>query len=377
MDFTFTDDERALGETAARFAAETLAPRARDYDDRAAFVGENLRAAAALGYLGLNLQEAVGGVGASSLALTRVVEAIAGACASTASALTAHFLASDAVQIGGTEAQKAHWLPRMAAGESLGAFALTEPGAGSNPLDMTTRASRSAEGWRLEGVKHYITNGGIADLIVVFAKTDPNAGARGLSAFLLERGTAGFAAAEPEPTMGLKGAPIYELRFDCRLPSAALLGPEGSGFKTAMAVLDRGRVEVAAMALGIGGVAFAAARDWLKLRRVGGTALAERQGLQWMLADMYVALEAARLATWQAAVARDSGERFALEAAGAKLLASEMAGKVADLALQIHGGYGYSRNLPLERWVRDARILRIFEGSSEIQRNIIARELLK
>lgn len=377
MDFAIGDEERALEETAARVARDLLAPRAAAHDEAASFVGDNLAELGKLGFLGLNLPESEGGVGATSLGVSLMVERVAGACAATASAMTAHYLATDALAIAGTAEQKARWLPTAAEGRALGAFALSEPNAGSNPTDMTTRGEMVEGGWRLTGTKQWITNGGFADFAVVFAKTDPAAGARGISAFLLERDTPGFRKGAPERTMGLKGAPVFELGFDCRLAGDALLGPAGSGFKTAMAVLDRGRVEVASMALGIAGAAFEAARDWAKQRQVGGRPIAELQGLQWMLADMHAELEAARLLTWRAAVARDSGGRFAREAAIAKLFASEMAGRVTDAALQIHGGYGYSRALPLERYARDARILRIFEGSSEIQRNIIARELLR
>jgi alkylation response protein AidB-like acyl-CoA dehydrogenase len=377
MDFTIGEEERALEETAARVARDLLAPRAAAHDEAASFVGENLAELAKLGFLGLNLREEEGGAGASSLGISLVVERVAGACAATTSAMTAHYLATDAIAIAGTDAQKAQWLPAAAEGRALGAFALSEPQAGSNPTDMTTRGEAVEGGWRLTGTKQWITNGGFADFLVVFARTDPAAGARGLSAFLVGRDAPGFRKGTAERTMGLKGAPVFELGFDCRLPADALLGPAGGGFKTAMAVLDRGRVEIASMALGIAGAAFDAARDWAKQRQVGGRPIADLQGLQWMLADMHAELEAARLLTWRAALARDSGQRFAREAAVAKLYASEMAGRVTDAALQIHGGYGYSRALPLERYARDARILRIFEGSSEIQRNIIAREILR
>jgi butyryl-CoA dehydrogenase len=257
----------------------------------------------------------------------------------------------------------------------LGAFALTEPRAGSNPADMRCRAIANADGYHLSGVKHFISNGAVADFIVVFAVIDPDAGHRGISAFVVEKGTRGFTAAAPERTMGLKGGHVFELSFDCQLGAERRLDAEGTGFRTAMKVLDNGRIEVAAMCLGIAQAALDAAIDWARHRQVGGQALAEYQGIQWMLADMATELRAARLLTEDAARKRGALGRYSLEASMAKLYASEVAGRVADLALQIHGGYGYVGDLPLERYVRDLRIMRIYEGSSEIQRTIIARAL--
>lgn len=359
-----------------RLCRETIAPAAAATDAEARFPREQLRALADLGALGLNLPEAWGGPGLSAPALALAVEAVAGACGATASALTAHFLATDAILIGGDDGLRARYLPRAASGDILGAFALTEPRAGSNPADMRCRAVRDGEGYHLTGVKHFISNGGVADFITVFAVTDPDAGHKGISAFIVEKGTPGFAASPPESTMGLRGGHVFELTFDCRLPEASRIGPEGSGFRTAMKVLDNGRIEVASMCLGIAEAALAAAIDWARQRRIGGQMLADYQGIQWMIADMGVKLRAARLLTEDAARKRGTGARYALEAAMAKLHASEAAGEIADRALQIHGGYGYTTALPLERWVRDLRIMRIYEGSSEIQRTIIARHLL-
>ena len=303
------------------------------------------------------------------------VAAIAGACGSTASMVTAHWLATDTILIAGDEVQRQRWLP-SAAVRALGAFALTEPGAGSNPADMTAQATREGDGYRLTGTKHFISNAAEADFIVVYAKTDPAAGARGISAFAVEPSRGGVTFAAPERTMGLKGGHVFEMHLDAVVPASHRLGAEGSGFRTALKVLDGGRVEIAACAVGIAEAALAASLAWAKTRKVGGAALAEHQGLQWMLADMATDLEAARLLGRAAAAKRERGERFSLEAAMAKLHASEMAGRVTDKAIQLHGGYGYTRALPLERYARDVRIFRIYEGSSEIQRNIIARTLL-
>ncbi|CAI8699051.1 MULTISPECIES: acyl-CoA dehydrogenase family protein [Pseudomonas] len=376
MNFELDQVELAVIESAEKLAREVIQPRAQHYDETETFCAESLQALAALGGMGINLPEEYGGLGIGSLAMSRVVEAVAGACASTASALTAHFLATDSILIGGTEAQKQEWLPRAASGELLGAFALTEPAAGSNPADMRCRAQPQDGGWRIRGSKHYITNAREAGFIVLYAKTDAEAGHKGISAFMIPQGTEGISFSSPEKTMGLRGSTIYELSLDCWLPASALLGSEGAGFNTAMAVLDRGRVEVAAMSLGVANAALQASLGWVRERQIGPKPLAAYQGTQWRLADMHTQLEAARMLTWKAAARRDSGERFSLESATAKLFAAECAGFVTDAALQLHGGYGYIRDLPLERYVRDARILRIFEGTSEVQKIIISRSVL-
>jgi alkylation response protein AidB-like acyl-CoA dehydrogenase len=376
MNFELDQVELAVIETAEKLAREVIQPRAQHYDETETFCTESLQALAELGGMGINLPEEYGGLGIGSLAMSRVVEAVAGACASTASALTAHFLATDSILIGGTEAQKQEWLPRAASGELLGAFALTEPAAGSNPADMRCRAQAENGGWRIRGSKHYITNAREAGFIVLYAKTDADAGHKGISAFMIPQGTAGISFSSPEKTMGLRGSTSYELSLDCWLPASALLGSEGAGFNTAMAVLDRGRVEVAAMSLGVANAALQASLAWVRERQIGPKPLAAYQGTQWRIADMHAQLEAARMLTWKAAARRDSGERFSLESATAKLFAAECAGFITDAALQLHGGYGYIRDLPLELYVRDARILRIFEGTSEVQKIIISRSVL-
>jgi butyryl-CoA dehydrogenase len=291
--------------------------------------------------------------------------------------LTAHFLATDSVLLGGDAALKARLLPDAAAGSTLGAFALTEPQAGSNPADMTTYAVREGEGYRIKGSKCFISNAGAADFIVVYAKTDRAAGARGVSAFIVEpKAITGVDIAPNERTMGLKGGHVFGITFDCWVPEANRLGDEGTGFRTAMKVLDNGRIEVAAQATGIAAAALEAAISYAKERKVGGHSIGDFQGLQFMLADCATELAAARALSMQAAVKRGTSERYSTESAIAKLYATEAAWRIADRALQIHGGYGYTRDFPLERYLRDLRIFRIYEGSSEIQRTIIARGLL-
>jgi alkylation response protein AidB-like acyl-CoA dehydrogenase len=377
MDFDLTPDEIEIRDAVRRFARDRLAPAAARLDESGEFCREHFSGLAELGVMGLNLPESYGGAGVSALALALAVEEVSYACAATASTVTAHYLATDAILLGGDEALKQRLLPAAARGEALGAYALTEPGAGSNPAEITTRAERVTQGWHIRGIKHFITNGGEADFVVVFAKTDPAAGHRGIGAFVVERGTQGQAAAPPEPTHGIRASHIFELTFDCVVPDANRIGAPDAGFRLAMAVLDRGRSEIAAMALGIAQAALDAALAWVKERKLGGQPLGHNQGLQWMLADAATRLDAARLLTWRAAALRSRGRQFSIESAMAKLFASEAADFVCDVALQVHGGYGFSRRLALERYVRDARILRIFEGASEIQRNIIGRHLVR
>lgn len=373
----WTEDEAALLEQIERFAQGVLAPRAAELDGTATFAVCHLPAMAELGLMGLNLPEEDGGLGLSGPALYRAVELIAGACGSTASLLTAHCLATDSLHLGADADLRARFLPRAAAGR-LGAFALTEPQAGSNPADMRTVAKRDGAGYRLRGAKCFISNAGAADFMVVYAKTDPDAGARGVSAFIVEpKTTEGIGIAPAERTMGLRGGHVFGVTFDdCFVPEENRIGPEGTGFRTAMKVLDNGRIEVAAQATGIAAAALDAAIVYAKERQVGGHPIADFQGLQWMLADSANDLAAARALGLAAARLRGTGARYSSESAHAKLFASEAAWRIADRALQIHGGYGYCRDFPLERYLRDLRIFRIYEGSSEIQRTIIARELL-
>ncbi|WP_314187474.1 acyl-CoA dehydrogenase family protein [Paracoccus yeei] len=373
----WNEDEAALLEQIGRFAQDVLAPRAAELDETATFAVCHLPAMADLGLMGLNLPQDDGGLGLSGPALYRAVELIAGACGSTASLLTAHYLATDSLHLGADAALRARFLPRAAAG-SLGAFALTEPQAGSNPADMRTLARRDGAGYRLRGAKCFISNAGAADFMVVYAKTDPQAGARGISAFVLEpKATEGIGIAPAERTMGLRGGHVFGVTFDdCFVPEENRIGAEGTGFRTAMKVLDNGRIEVAAQATGIAEAALSAAVAYARERQVGGHPIADFQGLQWMLADSANDLAAARALGLSAARLRGTGARYSTESAHAKLFASEAAWRIADRALQIHGGYGYCRDFPLERYLRDLRIFRIYEGSSEIQRSIIARGLL-
>lgn len=377
MSYPMTQEERAVVDQIERFSLEVLAPQAAKIDEEALFATLHLPAMAEMGVMGMNLPEEFGGLGLSGPALYAAVEAVAGACGSTASMLTAHFLATDSVLLGGGDALRARILPAAAEGKALGAFALTEPQAGSNPADMSSYALREGAGYRIKGTKCFISNAGGADFIVVYAKTDRAAGARGVSAFIVEpKTTSGVDIAPHERTMGLRGGHVFGISFDCWVPEENRLGDEGTGFRTAMKVLDNGRIEVAAQATGIAGAALTAAIAYAKERKVGGHPIGDFQGLQFMLADCATELAAARALSMQAAVKRGTGARYSSESAFAKLFATEAAWRIADRALQIHGGYGYTRDFPLERYLRDLRIFRIYEGSSEIQRTIIARGLL-
>ena len=372
-------DDQTIADAVARFATEQLAPRAQQIDEEAESATCHVPGLAALGVMGMNLPERFGGAGVTPTAMLLSLVAVSRACAATSSMIGAHYLGTDAVLIGGSDAQRADWLPRCASGEWLAGFALTEPRGGSHPADLRTQAVRedNGDGYRITGVKHFISNAAEAKFLVVFAKTDATAGARGVSAFIVPTDSPGITVSQPEQLMGIRGGHAFEVAFDhVQVPAANRLGEEGTGFKTAMKVLDNSRLDVAATALGIAEAALDAAIDWARERQIGGEPLAGKQGIQWMLADMKLRLEASWGLTLQALALRQDGQPFTLQSAMAKLHASEMVGFVADQALQIHGGYGFTRALPLERYVRDARILRIYEGSSEIQRNIIGRMLV-
>jgi alkylation response protein AidB-like acyl-CoA dehydrogenase len=375
--FGVSQDDQAVADAVARFADETIAPCARELDESELSATRHRPGLASLGVMGMNLPEGCGGAGVSPTAMLLSLVAISRACAATSSMIGAHYLGTDAILIGGSESQRMRWLPKCGQGEWLAGFALTEPRGGSHPADLRTRATRDNDSYVIDGVKHFISNALEANLLVVFAKTDAAAGARGVSAFVVPTDIPGIHVSRPEKLMGIRGAHAFEVSFEgVRVPVENLLGSEGAGFKIAMKVLDNSRLDVAATSLGIAEAAIDAAINWTKGRLIAGEPLSSKQGVQWMLADMKLRLEASWGLTMHALALREAGLSFTLQSAMAKLHASEMVGFVTDMALQIHGGYGFTRELPLERYVRDARILRIYEGASEIQRNIIARELL-
>ncbi len=368
--------DTAIVDSIAEFCKKILAPEAATTDREARFATHHMKALSDMGIMGMNLSAEYGGMGLDAYTLLEAMANISGTCASTGSMVSAHFLASDSIKFGGSEEQKQKYLPHLASGKLFGAFALTEPSAGSDPASMTTQATREGDFYHIKGTKHFISNAGAADVIVIYAKTDPALGGKGISAFVVERKNGGITTGKPESTMGLKGAHAFEFSIDAKVPAANRLGEEGTGLRTAMKTLDAGRIDIAMCSVGIAEAAYAAALDWMKNRKMGGQALSAYQGLQWMLADMATDIAAARGLCLETIRKRMNGERYSLEASMAKLFASEMAGRVTDKALQIHGGYGFTQSLPVERYARDARIMRIYEGTSEIQRNIISRSLL-
>ncbi len=378
MDFELSEEQRMVREMVREFAQKEIAPRAAEVDRTEEFPAENIRKMAELGLMGLPYPEEYGGGGGDYLSYAIAVEEIAYACGSTALIYAAHVsLGCGPIYYFGTEAQKRKWLPHLCSGQGLAAFGLTEPEAGSDAGATRTTAVRDGDFYILNGSKMWITSGAIADVVTCTAKTDPAAGTRGISCFLVEKGTPGFIPGKNEPKMGLKGSVTSALSFEnCRVPAENLLGQEGEGYKQMLITLDGGRISIGAMAVGLAQAALDEAKRYAQQRVQFGRPIAEFQAIQWMLADMATEIEAARLMVYRAAAMKDAGLRFTKEAAMAKLFASEVAERAAFKAIQIHGGYGYSREYPVERIYRDQRLCSIGEGTSEIQRLVIARHLL-
>jgi alkylation response protein AidB-like acyl-CoA dehydrogenase len=366
-------------DTARRFADEVVAPRAREFDETETFPHEIVKQMGELGFLGLPYPEKYGGAGLDTLAYVIAVEQIARVCGSTAITLAAHVsLGCGPVAAFGTEEQKQRFLVPMAKGEALGAFGLTEPNAGSDAAGTETRAEKTAGGWRVNGSKIYITNGSVAKFITFTARTDASKGTNGISAFLMDTATPGFKVGKKEKKMGLRGSDTVEVVFqDCFVPQENLLGDAAGGFKAFMRTLSGGRISIGALALGLAQGAFEHSLRYSKQRKQFGQPIASFQAVQFMLADMATRIEASRLLVYQAARLKDGGHEYVKQASMAKLFASESANWVTDKAIQIHGGIGYCRDVPVERLHRDAKLMEIGEGTSEIQRMVIARELLR
>jgi butyryl-CoA dehydrogenase len=383
MDMQFSEEHEMIRKMAREFAQKELAPIAAEVDEQGRVPAENIRKMGELGFLGLTVAEAYGGAAADTVAYVIAIEEIAKACASTAAIMSVqNSLVCQGLESYGDERQREAYLPGLASGDLLGAFALTEPEAGCDAGAQRTTAVADGDSYVLNGTKHFITNGGIADVVLVFGMSDPARGTRGISAFIVEKGTPGFTVGREENKMGIRGTSTCELHFeDCRVPAANRLGQEGRGFRIALSLLDGGRICIAAQAVGIAQAAFEAALAYAKTRRQFGQPISSFQAIQWMLADMNTRIEAARLLTYQAALAKDAaketGARYSREAAQAKLFASETAVWVTNRAVQIHGGYGYMKDYPVERYYRDAKITEIYEGTSEVQRMVIAGALLR
>jgi butyryl-CoA dehydrogenase len=378
MNFELNEEQRMVRDMVHDFAQREIAPRAVHVDQTEEFPAENIRQMAELGLLGLPYPEKYGGGDGDYLSYAIAVEEIARACGSTALIYAAHVsLGCGPIYSFGNEEQKQKWLPRLCSGKGLAAFGLTEPEAGSDAGATRTTAVRDGEEYILNGSKMWITSGAIADVVTCTAKTDPAACTHGISCFLVEQGTPGFLPGKNEPKMGLKGSVTSALSLEnCRVPAKNLLGAEGEGFKQMLITLDAGRISIGAMALGLGQAALDEAVRYAKERVQFGQPIAKFQAIRWMIADVATELDAARMMVYRAAARKDAGLRFTREAAMAKLYASEVAERAAYKAIQIHGGYGYSREYPVERIYRDQRLCTIGEGTSEIQRLVIAREVL-
>jgi alkylation response protein AidB-like acyl-CoA dehydrogenase len=364
---------------ARKFADEVVAPRAQEIDERETFPADVVKQMAALGFMGLPYPEKYGGAGLDMLAYAIAVEEISRVCASTGITLAAHVsLGCGPVYGNGTEEQKLKFLVPMAKGEAIGAFGLTEPNAGSDAAGTETRAEKVAGGWRVNGSKIYITNGSVARFITFTARTDASKGVKGISAFIMETSTPGFRVGKREKKMGHRGSDTVEVVFeDCFVPAENMIGDPTHGFQAFMRTLTGGRISIGAMAVGIARGAFEYSVRYAKERRQFGQPIANFQAIQFMIADMALKIEAGQLLVYHAAMLKDAGRPFHREAAMAKLFASEAANWVTDKAIQIHGGIGYMRDLPVERMHRDAKLMEIGEGTSEIQRLVIAREILR
>jgi len=379
MDFALTDDQLLIRDTARQFMEAEVRPHLRDWERAERFPAAQVRKLGELGFCGMLVPAEWGGAGTDTVSYVVMLEEVARVDAAIAVTLSVtNSVACVPLVRHGTEQQKYAYLPRLAHGEILGAFCLTEPQAGSDAAAIQTRAVRHGSTYRLNGTKSWVSTGGQAGLYLVFAKTDPDAGARGVTAFLVEPNFPGFRISRYEDKMGLRISPSAEIVFeDCAVPAENLLGEEGQGLKIALEALDGGRVGIAAQAVGIAQGALELSARYAKQRRAFGRTIGEFQAIQWMLADMQTEIEAARGLTYYAAWLRDAGvARAAMAASQAKLYASEMVNRVAYKAVQIHGSTGYSRESEVERIYRDARVISIYEGTSEIQRLVIARALL-
>jgi len=378
MSFQLSTEQKMVRLMAKDFARKELEPLAAKRDKEEIFPLDVVKKMGELGLLGMMVPAEYGGVGAGAVSYCLALQEIAYSCASTAVTMSVANLSTEPLLKFGNENQKAKYLFKLAQGELLGCFALTEPGAGSDPGSLSIKAEDKGDYYLINGTKTFITHGQYADVVNLITRTNPEKGSKGLSAFIVEKGTPGFSIGTREDKMGLRASNTVELLFeDCQVPKENLLGKEGLGFKIAMTALDSGRIGIASQALGITRACLDESIRYAKERKQFGKAISSFQAIQWMIADMATGIEAASLLTLSAAWRKDQGMPFTKEASMAKLFASELANKSAYLAMQIHGGYGYLKDFKVERLYRDARATSIYEGTSEIQRIVIARELLK
>lgn len=380
MNFDLTEEQRMWQRSVHEFVADVVRPKAREVDESGEFNWEAVRKGGPLGLLGLNIPEEYGGAGVDTISAAIAIEELAWGCGSTALAFAAHNgLGTMPLVAYGSETLKRTWLPKVANGRGrLAALALTEPGAGSDIQGgITTRAEKVGNEWVINGSKMWCTNAGIAEYIITLVRTDPRGGSRSLSMILVPTDTPGLRIGPPEKKMGLHGSPTHAVTYEnVHVPLDNLVGEEGRGLQQALATLDGGRISIGALAVGLAQAAFEYARDYAKERRAFGQRIADFEAIQWMLADAATEIEAARTLVYRAAWLKEQKRPFSKEAAMAKLFATEMAERVCRNAIQIFGGYGYSREYPVERIYRDARLMTIGEGTSEIQRLVIARHIL-
>jgi alkylation response protein AidB-like acyl-CoA dehydrogenase len=379
MNLELSEEQKLLQKTVREFAESEVKPLAKELDETGRFPRETFKKAADLGLTAVAFPENEGGAGFDHIAYSIVIEEISRCCASTGVILSVqNSLYCDPIHRFGTEEQKKRFLQPYARGEKIGCYALTEPQAGSNAAALQTKAVKKGDKYVINGTKAWITNGGAADAAIVYVNTEPSKGEKGITALVVEKGTPGFKIGKEEKKLGINATACCELVFtECEVPAANRIGNEGEGYKVALSTLDGGRIGIAAQATGIAQGAFEATLAWSKERMAFGHPISQFQAIQFMLADMSTEIDAARLLIRRAAWKQDSGARFSMDAAMAKLFASEMATRVTHKAIQIHGGYGYSREYPVERAYRDARITEIYEGTSEIQRLVISSWVLK
>jgi alkylation response protein AidB-like acyl-CoA dehydrogenase len=378
VDFRLTEEQQLLRRTVREFAEAEMSPHVREWDEAQHFPVELMPKLAALGLLGIQWPDAYGGAGMSAVDYCLCIEELARVDPGVALSVAAHNgLCSGHIALFGTEAQKQTYLVPLARGEKIGAWALTEAGSGSDAGGLRTTAARAGAHWVLNGSKAFTTHGRVGDVCVVMAVTDRAAGPKGISAFIVEQGTPGMTAGKKEDKLGMRASETSEVLFaECRVPADQLLGEEGRGFVNALQVLDAGRIGIAALSVGLAQGAYEAALRYARERTAFGKTINRFQAIQWKLADTATRIEAARLLTYRAAFLKDSGERTTLESSMAKLYASEIAVKAADDCVQIHGGYGFVKDYPAEKYFRDVKLTTIGEGTSEIQRLVIARQLL-
>ncbi len=379
MDFQLTDEQLQLKKSLREFAEREIAPHVMDWDEVSQFPLEIIKQLGKMGVMGIIFPPEYGGAGLGYIEYVIAVEELSRVDGSVGIIVAAHnSLCSNHIFLAGNEAQKRKYIPKLATGEFIGAWGLTEPGSGSDAGGARMSAVRKGAGWVLNGTKTFITNGHYADVMVVIAVTDKTAHTHGLSAFVVEKGTPGFRPGKKENKLGLRASDTSELIFeDCLVPGDALLGKEGDGFIDAMRVLDGGRISIAALGLGMAQGAYEAALKYSKQRSQFGKTISEFQAIQWKLADMATEIDAARLLTMRAASMKDAGQKTTLESSMAKLYAGEVAVRCANECVQIHGGYGFIKDYPAEKFYRDVKLCTIGEGTSEIQRLVIARQILK